>query len=169
MTAPLRLFTSICIVLCLLAQSVLIQGQTFSTVKYLMPSGDKKKEKEVEAHLILDEDSVRAVRLKPGHVQPNIPYFLKKILYSEIKSATYSFSKHRRWRAGVAVAVVANMFAAPLFFMKGEKALAHPRYRKRTHGVAPGQEGLRDDSCFIREPGWIECRADHRRLRVSPN
>ena len=32
-----------------------------------------------------------------------------------------SFSKHRRWRAGVAVAVVANMFAAPLFLMKGKK------------------------------------------------
>ena len=39
---------------------------------------------------------------------------LKEIPYHKIKTAQYSFSEHRRWRAGIAV-------AAPLFFMKGKK------------------------------------------------
>ena len=112
MNAPLRLFTSTSLVLFLFSQAVLIHGQTHGAIKYLMPSGGK--EKEVAVSLVLAEDDFQIVKLESR-------WTFKRVPYSDVKAATYSFSKHRRWRAGIAVAVVANMFAAPLFFMKGKK------------------------------------------------
>ena len=82
--------------------------RTFVGTQYLT------EEKEVPALLVLHKDFVQAVDSGSGMV-------LKEIPYHKIKTAQYSFSEHRRWRAGIAVAVVANVFAAPLFFMKGKK------------------------------------------------
>ena len=110
-TTPLRLFASL-LVLCLFSQAPWVQGQTFREVKFLKVVGAKTKE--VKAHLIVAGDSIRVLDPKSART-------LKAVPYSEIKAASYSFSKHRRWRAGLAVAAVVHMFAAPLFFMKGKK------------------------------------------------
>ena len=106
-----RLFASF-LILCLFSQAPWVQGQTFQQVKFLKVVGDKTKE--VKAHLIVAGDSIRVLDPKSART-------LKEVPYSEIKAASYSFSKHRRWRAGLAVAAVVHVFAAPLFFMKGKK------------------------------------------------
>ena len=111
MNAQSRLFTSF-MVLCVFSQASWVQGQAFPRVRFLKTIGDKTNE--IKAHLIVTEGSIQ-VR------DSQFSRTLKEIPYSEIKAATYSFSKHRRWRAGVAAAVAVNMFAAPLFFMKGKK------------------------------------------------
>jgi hypothetical protein len=41
--------------------------------------------------------------------------------YTTIDGAVYSFSKHPRWKGGVATAAAVGIFAAPIFFMKGTK------------------------------------------------
>ena len=112
MNAQSRLVTSF-MVLCVFSQASWVQGQMiFPRVRFLKTIGDKTNE--IKVHLIVTEDSIQ-VR--------DSQFFrtLKEIPYSEIKAATYSFSKHRRWRAGVATAVAVNVFATPLFFMKGKK------------------------------------------------
>ena len=106
-----RLFASF-LILCLFSQAPWVQGQTFKKVRFLKTTGDKTNE--IKAHLIVSEDSIQVRDSQSART-------LKEIPYSEIKAATYSFSKHRRWRAGVAAAVAVNVFAAPLFFMKGKK------------------------------------------------
>ena len=111
MNTHFRLFAS-CMVLCLFSQAPWVQGQTFQQVKFLKVVGDKTKE--VKAHLIVAGDSIRVLGAKSART-------LKEVPYSEIKAASYSFSKHRRWRAGLAVAAAVHVFAAPLFFMKGKK------------------------------------------------
>ena len=111
MNAQSRLFTFF-MVLCVFSQASWVQGQVFPRVRFLKTIGDKTNE--IKAHLIVTEGSIQ-VR------DSQFSRTLKEIPYSEIKAATYSFSKHRRWRAGVAAAVAVNVFAAPLFFMKGKK------------------------------------------------
>ena len=111
MNTQSRLFTSF-MVLCLLSQASWVQGQAFQKVKLLKTVGDKTKE--IKAHLIVAEDSIQVQDSQSARILEEIPY-------SEIKSATYSFSEHRRWRAGAVAAVAVNVLAAPLFFMKGKK------------------------------------------------
>ena len=111
MNAQSRLFTSF-MVLCVFSQASWVQGQVFPRVRFLKTIGDKTNE--IKAHLIVTEGSIQVRNAQSART-------LKEIPYSEIKAATYSFSKHRRWRAGVAAAVAVNVFAAPLFFMKGKK------------------------------------------------
>ena len=111
--------TSSCVLGCLFAQSVLsaqlsFKVQRFDNVKHLMGSKDKQKEEEVNVRLAITTDAVQVLRLPSLGV-------LKTIPCSRVKVVTYSFSKHRRWRAGIAAAVVANVFATPLFFMSGKK------------------------------------------------
>ena len=111
MNAPLRFFASF-MVLCLFSQTSWVQGQAFQQVRLLKAVGAKTKE--VKAHLIVAGGSIRVLDPKSART-------LREVPYSEIKAATYSFSKHRRWRAGLAVAAVVHVFATPLFFMKGKK------------------------------------------------
>ena len=111
MNAQSSLFTSF-MVLCVFSQASWVQGQVFPRVRFLKTIGDKTNE--IKAHLIVTEGSIQVRNAQSART-------LKEIPYSEIKAATYSFSKHRRWRAGVAAAVAVNVFAAPLFFMKGKK------------------------------------------------
>ena len=108
---PFRLFASF-LILCLFYQAPWVQGQTFREVRFLKAVGAKTKE--VKAHLIVAGDSIRVL-------DPQSARTLREVPYSEIKAASYSFSKHRRWRAGLAVAAMVHVFAAPLFFMKGKK------------------------------------------------
>ena len=46
---------------------------------------------------------------------------LKQLRYAELRSVDYAYSKHPRWKAGIAVALIANVFAIPVFFFKGKK------------------------------------------------
>ena len=112
MSTHLRLFTSICMVLCLGSQAALIQGQTFQKVRYLTAVGDKTKE--IKAHLVLSEDSLQVRQEKGGRLLQEIPY-------SEIESTTYSRSKHPRWKTGIAAGLALGLLAVPFFFMKGKK------------------------------------------------
>ena len=105
MNAQSRLFTFF-MVLCLLSQASWIQGQTFQKVRFLQVVGDKTKE--VKADLIVAEDSIQVRDSESGRT-------LKKLPYSEIKSAMYSFSEHRRWRAGAVAAVAVNVLPLPFF------------------------------------------------------
>ena len=134
MNAQSRLFTSF-MVLCLFSQASWIQGQTFQKVRFLQVVGDKTKE--VKADLIVAEDSIQVRDSESGRT-------LKKLPYSEIKSATYSFSEHRRWRAGAVAVVAVNVFAAPLFFMKGKKHWL-------TFETEEGHPGLRLDKSNFEE------------------
>ncbi len=43
------------------------------------------------------------------------------IPYADIKAATYSRSKHPRWKEGIGVALAVGIFAIPVFFMKSKK------------------------------------------------
>ena len=101
MNAQSRLFTSF-MVLCVFSQASWVQGQVFPRVRFLKTIGDKTNE--IKAHLIVTEGSIQVRNAQSART-------LKEIPYSEIKAATYSFSKHRRWRAGVAAAVAVNVFA----------------------------------------------------------
>lgn len=42
----------------------------------------------------------------------------RSMAYRAIKGATYSQSRHPRWKEGAGVAVLAGVFATPVFFMK---------------------------------------------------
>ena len=44
-----------------------------------------------------------------------------RIPYEAISSASYSFSKHPRWKTGVALFIPLSIFAIPFFFLKGKK------------------------------------------------
>ena len=85
----------------------------FDKVKFLRQDGDKSRE--VEAILELGADSL-VVRNKEagGGV-------VKTLHYRAITYATYSQSKHPRWKEGVGAAIAVGVFAAPVFFMKGTK------------------------------------------------
>ena len=87
-----RLFASF-LILCLFYQAPWVQGQTFREVRFLKAVGAKTKE--VEAHLIVAGDSIRVL-------DPQSARTLRRSRIPELKPASYSFSKHRRWRAGVA-------------------------------------------------------------------
>ena len=41
--------------------------------------------------------------------------------YDAITSANYSFSKHPRWKTGIALLIPLSIFAIPFFFLKGKK------------------------------------------------
>ena len=83
--------------------------QTFSGVHYLVPSG-----KQVKARLVLKDDSVQV------HGERGVTPF-KDIRYTDLVSATYSRSKHPRYKAAAATALVLLPVAVALLFKKGKK------------------------------------------------
>ena len=87
-------------------------NQTFAGIHYLVSTG--KKAKEVKARLVLTDDSVRIYGERGAGSLTEIPY-------SDIQAATYSKSKHPRWKSGLIAAAALGMFAAPLFLMKAKK------------------------------------------------
>ena len=93
-----------------LFQASLLHGQSFEKVQFML-GGQTKGTKVI---LVLSDDSVKVLGAQTAQV-------LKEIPYSEIEAATYSRSKHPRWKSGIGVALIAGIFAAPLFFMKGKK------------------------------------------------
>lgn len=110
------------VALALLVPSAAAAPLRFAGVHYLeLAPGDKKKPIQRAGSIIFDGDSVRVVA-RHGALT------ISKLRYDDIKSATYSRSKHPRWKAGTGVAVAAGaglappvgVIALPLFFMKAK-------------------------------------------------
>ena len=99
-------------VLCWAMLALPVHAQTFQKVRYLQDIGGKTRE--IKAHLVVADESIQVRMEKSQQVLQEIPY-------TDIKSVTYSRSKHRRWKSGIGAAVVGGVLAAPLFFMKGKK------------------------------------------------
>lgn len=60
------------------------------------------------------------------------------IPYDALTSATYSYSKHARWKTGTALLIPFGVFAVPFFFMKGKKHWLSMTFE----GVADNPEGF---------------------------
>ncbi len=86
--------------------------QTFSGVHYLVSTG--KKAKQVKARLVLKDDAVE-IHGERGAT------LLKDIRYTDIKSATYSMSKHPRYKATAVAAAAFGLLAVPFLLTKGKK------------------------------------------------
>jgi len=84
----------------------------FKDVKLLVKTGDKIKETDVA---IIFQQSRLVIRSRELDVN------MKVFPYGEIKSADYSYSTHPLWRSGSGAAGVVNVFALPVFWMKGKK------------------------------------------------
>ena len=93
-------------------QAVLASNQTFANIHYLISTGEKAKE--VKGRLVLTDDSIQVHGYRGGGV-------VQEILYADVKAATYSKSKHPRWKSGLITAAALGVFAIPVFFMKGKK------------------------------------------------
>lgn len=84
----------------------------FERVSLLVPRGEKTRE--VEVVLLLAGDRV-VVEDRKSHA------VLKELPYDRIANATFSQSKHPRWKEGAGAAVLVGVFAAPVFFMKSTR------------------------------------------------
>jgi len=81
---------------------------TFGKLKVLVPIGEKVEETDVVLTLADDRLTVTTVE---GNVE------LKNFAYSRIKEASYSYSKHPRWKEGGKKSLV----FLPVFFVKGKR------------------------------------------------
>ena len=88
------------------------QSHTFTKVKYMVPVGSKAKA--VKATLRFTDTAVQAVNAKNGSM-------LKEIAFDDITGATYSKSKHPRWKETLALGLALGLFALPLLFAKSKK------------------------------------------------
>ncbi len=100
------------VVLLCTTQVAIAANQTFTNVKYVLSTGGKGKE--VKAHLVLTDESVEVREYRAGGT-------LKKITYADLTAATYSKSKHPRWKTTAALAAVVGVFALPLLFTNAKK------------------------------------------------
>ena len=91
----------------LLVPSAIAAPLRFAGVHYLEPApGDKKKPRQRAGIVIFDGESVRVVA-RHGALT------ISQLRYDKITAATYSRSKHPRWKAGTGVAVAAGAGLAP--------------------------------------------------------
>lgn len=75
---------------------------------------DGKKSHEVDIVLKLEGSRVVARDRKTAQLLRTFPY-------SQIEDATYSQSKHPRWKSGAAAVLIGGVFGAPVLFLKGTK------------------------------------------------
>lgn len=106
----------------LLVPSAIAAPLRFAGVHYLEPApGDKKKPIQRAGIVIFDGESVRVVARRGALT-------VSQLRYDSITAATYSRSKHPRWKAGTGVAVAAGaglappvgIVALPVFFAKAK-------------------------------------------------
>jgi hypothetical protein len=88
------------------------EALSFGDVKIVLADGTKTKENDIL--LTFADGRITALAEKGGSI-------IKAMPYQAIVSATYSQSKHPRWKQGLGVAVVAGVFSAPIFFMKSTR------------------------------------------------
>ncbi len=98
----------------LLAQVPVVEPWKVGRVKMRVQQG--KKAKEIKVVLQYSEG-----RLEIHSVQKGLGTVVTSLPYAEIEGADYSFSKHRRIKSGVVLAVATGVLAAPMFFLKGKK------------------------------------------------
>jgi hypothetical protein len=84
----------------------------FYNARMLVPNGSGSREAEVDLHF--EERELLVCSRNSGSE-------VKRLRYSEIDSADYSYTKHPRWRSGTILAGAVGMFAIPVFFIKGNK------------------------------------------------
>ena len=109
--APLRLLCVLTLIPALTLPAF-PQGRTFTKVRYMVPVGDKSKP--VKATLRFTDTAVQAVNAKNGSV-------LKEIAYEDISAATYSKSKHPRWKETIALGLALGLFTLPMLLAKSKK------------------------------------------------
>ena len=90
----------------------LASTQTFTNIRLVVSDG--KKGKEVKARLVLADEHVQVQQPPAGGV-------LKELDYSDLKAATYSYSKHPRWKETIGLGIAIGVFALPLLFSKSKK------------------------------------------------
>jgi len=78
----------------------------------MVPVGSKAKP--VKATLRFADKSIQAMNAKTGAM-------LKEIAYTDISAATYSKSKHPRWKETLAVGIALGLFALPILLAKSKK------------------------------------------------
>ena len=110
-----RSITAIALATGLLAgpTTAVASGQTFANVHYLVSTGEKAKPKQLRSRIVLADESLR--------VQGFRGELLRELRYAEIRHATYSKSKHPRWKSGAITAAFVGVFAIPVFFMKTKR------------------------------------------------
>lgn len=110
-----RSITAIAIAAGLLAgpRTAIASSQTFANVYYLVSSGEKAKPRQIRSRIVLAGESLQ--------VQGHRGEVLRELRYAEIRHATYSKSKHPRWKSGAITAAFVGVFALPVFFMKTKR------------------------------------------------
>lgn len=89
--------------------------EVFDKIEMLSPDGNKIREIDVRIHLKEDSIEIESVRTRE---------LVKKMTYSEIRSAEYSYTKNPRWKTGLGLGATAVIFppilliAIPLGFSK---------------------------------------------------
>src|SRR5262245_9992595 len=101
----------ICLLTCLVMIVASSRAESFKDVKLVRVEDGKSKETDASLHIMEDRLVVRSDKSAED---------LITLPYSGIKSASYSYSKHPRWKSGAATAAVVGVFAAPVF-MKGKR------------------------------------------------
>ncbi len=99
---------------------------------YFNENGEGKK---IDARLILDPET-RELTVA-DEKRPQLATYAT-IPYDALTSATYSYSKHARWKTGTALLIPFGVFAVPFFFMKGKKHWLSMTFE----GVADNPEGF---------------------------
>jgi hypothetical protein len=91
--------------------------------------------RKLDARLVLDPDT--RMLTVADEKRPELATFAT-IPYDALTSATYSYSKHPRWKTGTALLIPFGVFAIPFYFMKGKKHWLAMTYE----GVAEHPEGF---------------------------
>ena len=99
---------------------------------YFNENGEGQK---LDARLILDPET-RELTVA-DEKRPRLAIYAT-IPYDALTSATYSYSKHPRWKTGTALLIPFGVFAVPFFFMKGKKHWLAMTFE----GVADKPEGF---------------------------
>ena len=111
------IFTLLLILTVFASSSVNVRAQnapSFSKIELLVPKGDKAEEKSVVVTFTADSMTITAKDSQ----------FNKTFLYSDIKTAEYSYSKNPRWKTGLGLGAASIVFppllliAIPVGFTK---------------------------------------------------
>ena len=108
------------------------QRETFDKAELLSVRGDRTESTPVR--LRFDSDSLIVESRKTGAT-------LLTLKYSDIVSAEYSYSKHPRWKAGVATAAAATVVCLPLLILALPIAIPLAFSKSKRHWLTIRMEG----------------------------
>ena len=119
------------------ALSLLGQSNDLTFTKVKRSIASRGKVSEINTVLTLTGDSIR-LETPSGRGGRLIV-----IPYADIKAATYSRSKHPRWKEGIGVALAVGIFAIPVFFMKSKKHWLTIQTDQDSHILRLGKNNFR--------------------------